>query len=285
MPWSLGPELRSNHKEFEEMKNYHGWLLSSVVALATLAAHPAAAADDGTKKTGIRFSLASMPMTIEGLEDAHISDWEKFGLGGSEGRMLLAMGDGNMASTAMPGLRFGGAYRLMPALDLGGECAFHFGDNLGANISASVDYYVWQTEGMRLGVQGRAGVLFASISLGDANILPGYTNPVIVNDDITVRNGDTLKAQLMGFSASGGISFEYDLNAEFSLRFDAGYQIGDLSGASVLIAGEGDDAGTEVKLDHPAIVKTDATSTQAGITPSGNGIGGGGGIGIVYRPK
>ena len=47
-------------------------------------------------------------------------------------------------------------------------------------------------------------------------------------------------------------------------------------------AGEGETA-VQVELSHAAIVKTDGSSTQAGVSPTGSSIGFIGGLSVVWR--
>ena len=233
------------------------------------------------KKGGLYIGVGSMPLIVEGMADAHVSDWEKFGLGGAEGRMMLAMADGNINSAALPGIEFGATYNLIPNLDVGLAMGFYVGDITGASVSLAADYYVWSNDTMRLGLRGSAGFAFGTMSLGTATILDGYTNPVVVDSDTVISDGDTLSAGVSGFVSGGEVSFEYHVNGDLSVRVHGGYQYGELTGGS-LDAGEGETA-VQVELSHAAIVKTDGSSTQAGISPTGSSIGFIGGLSVVWR--
>jgi hypothetical protein len=75
-----------------------------------------------------RLGVGAVPISISGLADAHVSDWQKFPIGGgSEGRVELPLGQGNL-SGLHPGVELGAAWPTsVPNLMLGGEIGFYPG--------------------------------------------------------------------------------------------------------------------------------------------------------------
>jgi hypothetical protein len=218
-----------------------------------------------------RLGVGAVPISISGLADAHVSDWQKFPIGGgSEGRVELPLGQGNL-SGLHPGVELGAAWPTsVPNLMLGGEIGFYPGAATGLRLMAGIDYFFHSTDTVDVGVSARVGLAGATVALGTAAQLPGYRRPVIT-DEGTFDDGAILSGTMGGLAVGAGLTGAYALNSSMSLRLDLGIQKSFFSGLSVT-AKSGEDT-VAFDSNSPAIVKTDGTATQANLNPSADATG------------
>ena len=105
------------------------------LSLSCLFATTAMAQDRQAKPPSqIHVGVAVVPFQIEGLVDAHISDWENYGLKSQnptseEARVALPLEQGNTDELGLlPGVRVGWVYDLVGPLTAVAEAGVHIGD-------------------------------------------------------------------------------------------------------------------------------------------------------------
>jgi hypothetical protein len=143
------------------------------------------------------------------------------------------------------------------------------------------DIYFVNQEWGRFGGMARVGLVAASMSAGEANVMPGYTSPV-ATDMGTIRNGDTVSASMSGLLTSAGMVAEFSISDTLSLRAETQFfygVLGDLKisarqpGASSSSSSSSSEDSVTIDVSDGSVVKTDGTSTQAGIDPTGASTG------------
>ena len=225
---------------------------------------------------------STTPIAVQGMEDVHISDWQRFGTGSEEGRVALNLSEGNTENPALPGGRGGASLSLAPFLDVVLEVAAHVGKLQVFSGSGGVDLYFLRQKSFRLGGFVRLGFLTATLDLGNLELIEGKTSPVIVDGVGNFSSDDTFSADLSGFLTQAGLSGEYYFTKQLGIRFDAGIQYA-LLNKFVIASGVGEGR-VELPVDHAAVVKpTLGSKTQAGISPEGVSLGLSAGVGVVWR--
>ncbi|MEC9465947.1 MAG: hypothetical protein VX834_09190 [Myxococcota bacterium] len=254
---------------------------TTLVALAILLVSTLLIAPAYAERTPGAFSVGfgTVPITVEGLTDVHVSDWETFGLGGAEGRIALPLSDGNTNAPMAPGIKLGYNYRLPQLVDVSFDLGIYVDNVAVLTLGFGADLYFVDQGWGRFGAMGRVGLIAASMSAGDANVLPGYASPVITSMG-TINNGDTVSAQMNGLLTSAGMVAEFSLTETMSVRAETQFFYGVLSDLKITARNPNTTSSTDstannVELDvtSSAVVKTDGTGTQAGIDPSGSSTG------------
>ncbi|MGM0558913.1 MAG: hypothetical protein ACQEVA_21170 [Myxococcota bacterium] len=235
--------------------------------------------------SGVFFGGGVFPLEVSGMENIHASDWQNYGLGASEGRVALPLGDGNMNGFAY-GLKLGfdtnqfeSVVKVPSWLMLAGDLGIYFGSmnvfamKLGANL-----HFV-DTEAFGLAFAPRGGFMLGFMGLGNVEVLPNKTPPVITENG-TLHEGDPIRANLPGFTASANMIADFRFTDNLGIRLDVGYQVAAMLGMSI---NSGTDGDVTLNMDDPALVEPDGSSTQAGLEPKGNAIGFVGTLGVFYR--
>lgn len=204
--------------------------------------------------------LAATPLTISGLRTVHVSDWEYYGTGPSEGRVSLPLGNGN-TSGLHAGLWLGyeGRFWALPVvLELGIAPGAVDIFSFGAGTSIPV------LHGSRwaLAATPKLGILSASVDMGKAKVLPGKTPPIITPIG-TFQEGDQVTASTGGLflQAAGTLSYRVREWPNIGIRAEAGVQLASLRDVSIE-AGD-----VDIPLGAPAVVKPDGSTEQAGVRP------------------
>lgn len=225
---------------------------------------------------------STSPMSIKGMSDVHVSDWETYGTGTSEGRMSLPLSEGNTTNPLLPGAKVGVAIDVAPFLDLNLDFSANFGNMTVLTATAGADIYLVELEHFRMGGMARMGVMLASMSAGSAQVLPGKTPPVIISSVGTFNTGDPISAELTGIVTQAGIVNEFYFRPDVGLRLEAGFQYAYISSLKIT-SGVGNNK-IELPVDHAAVVEpTEGSTTQANIAPQGQSLGLTAGIGLVFR--
>ena len=242
------------------------------------------------QQSAFSVGLSTVPIQLEGLEDIHVSDWENYGLGGAEGRIALPLSKGNTSAPAAPGVKIGYNYRLPQVLDLSFDLGIYHQNVSVITLGFGADLYIQSTDWVRWGVMGRFGFIGATMAGADAEVLSGYQAPVITNMG-TIRNGDRVSASMGGVLTSAGVVAEFPLSETLSFRAESQFFygiLGDLNisarapGATSSSSSSADNSVT-IDVDDPSVVKTDGSSTQAGIDPTGSSMGVSGSFALVWE--
>ncbi len=257
--------------------------LMSLCAASALAQH-----NSRRPPNQIHVGVAVLPFQIEGLVDAHISDWENYGLksqdpGSAEARVSLPLQEGNTDELGLlPGLRAGWVYDLLGPLTAVAEAGVHIGGPMTV-VTAQVgaDMFLVDGKKLKIGIPIRIGGLYATMDFGELEVISGYTPPVILTDadgnEQTFNNGDPLKAELSGPMVSAGLAAEGWLTPQLGVRAEVGFSMG-FFGDMKIRSGDQD-----IPIESNAIVKPDGSSDSAGLSPEGGSVGLSGFAGIVYR--
>ena len=253
-----------------------------LVAAFALTTTPALAQDWHSYQTSFFIETSTSPIQIKGMADVHVSDWQSFGTGSSEGRMELPLSGGNTNNPLMPGAKMGFAANVAPFLDLTLDFSINFSSMMVLTIAGGADIYLVEIDNFRMGAMVRLGYMMANLTAGEAQVLPGKTPPVIINDVGTFNTGDNISAELTGIVTQAGIVNEFYISPELGLRFEAGMQYAYINELNI-VTGTGDTR-IELPVDNAAVVEpVDGSTTQAGIDPKGQSLGLTASVGLVFR--
>lgn len=223
--------------------------------------------------------LFTMPLAASGLRDVDVSDWETCGLGdgGScpEGRVSLPLSAGNSEGQRF-GLRIGAEYALTADLWVDVRAALTVGTMTGGLFAIGATWVPLQFGDLQVGFGGKIGFVYAQMDFGQAQQIPGYTQPVITPMG-TFFDGDPLRASLSGFLAGAGATLSYPLMDRISLRIDAGLQYA--------ATGDLDIRGGDIDIDGDAaaVVLPGGGNTRAGKRGEGDAIGPYAMLGVAYQ--
>lgn len=179
--------------------------------------------------------ISMQQSSVSGLKNARLSDVQYYG--SSEGSLYLPLEQYNGDKPLIGGV-LGGRVKLTDQLvslaeidaTFGGAATFAVNINLGG-----IFYFV--NKNIHLGAGAKVGIYDYNVALGQAEILPGTTPPVILPEG-TIYNGDTISYSILGLSLNPFIDFNVDMGA-MAIGASVGYQIG-FSFKSSLDAKHGD---------------------------------------------
>ncbi len=238
----------------------------------------------------IHVGVAVVPFQLEGLVDAHISDYATAGVGlksenpnNPEARVSLPLEDGNTDELGLlPGVKVGWVYDLAGPLTAVAEAGVHIGGPMTV-VTAQVgaDMFIVDGKHFKIGIPVRVGGLYAVMDFGDLEVIDGYTPPVIIEDAAgetqTFSNGDSLQAELSGPMVSAGLAVEGWMTPQLGVRAELGFSMGFFGDMKVRSGNQ------DIPIESDAIVKPDGSSDPAGLAPEGGSFGLSGFAGIVYR--
>ena len=254
----------------------------ALVAAFALTTTPALAQDWTQYPYSFFIETSTSPIQIKGMADVHVSDWETFGTGSSEGRMALPLGEGNSNNPLMPGIKAGFSANVAPFVDLTLDFSVNFGSMMVLSVTGGADIFLVEVDNFRMGAMARIGYMMASLDAGTAQVLPGKTPPVIINDVGTFRTGDEISAELTGVITQAGLVNEFYISPDLGIRLEAGFQYAYINQLNIT-SGIGDEK-IELPVDNAAVVQPElGSTTQAGIDPKGQSLGLTAGIGLVFR--
>ena len=239
--------------------------LPKIIACAILVLLLCPAGTKGDVSLNVYAGGGTLPVTTAGFADLHLSDWEKYGTGGREGRVHLPFGDVNVDGQ-QPTFFLGVEGTEMPAqfeiqmtskdgLDYA-QLLFGWRFNLSEGYSHSFDFIP------------KFGVGVGFVEFGEVEILEGKTPPVIL-DKGTVDVGDEIRAELFGGVLQAVVSANIRVVDEVNILAQGGWNLAFLPDLDLRT--DPKNSGTdEVKFngDDEALVKPVIGSTeQAGVEP------------------
>ena len=245
-------------------------LVGSAVAIAINLIGVQASADDSvtTKQRDrgrVYGGIGTMPLSISGLADVHASDWENYGTGDMEGRVNLPLEGGNTSEIVRPGACVG--YEIdLGVLPVFGELSIFPGSMNVFTVLVGTKLGLLSGKDWSLGLAPGVGVMLATMELGEVEVIPGKTPPVITPMG-TFYEGDPLSASIGGLMLSGDVVFGMRLSDKLELRLKGGLQYA-LLGELQVKAGE-----VVLEQDAASLVRNDGSTTQAGIDPNGSSVG------------
>jgi len=210
--------------------------------------------------------LNSGSILSEDFSDFHISDWVRFGLGGAEGRVAMPLSEKDPEG-ANAGILLGAIVPVNDRMNGFAEVQAGLGETTMIGLYAGVTYNVINGEKFKLGLSPKIGYTGGVADFGELELIDGYTAPVII-DEGTFTNGDKISMDLSGFGVQIGLTPSFQLSEKLGLFFQAGYELSFSSDPVIKVEPAGGGDAIEIDMESSAIVKTDGSSTQAGISPS-----------------
>lgn len=215
-------------------------------------------------------------VSADGFADICLSDWPSYGLGSTEGRVLLELEKANGTGPAV-GLEAGCSLNLLPGLNgdlviqgaISANSATLFGGFIGASY-ALIDKPVF-----RLGLSGRIGYQFINIGLGKVKMMPGKTAPVITAIG-TFYVDDEISGSIGGVAVQPGLFAEYKVSNAFWLYSNLSWNQSFMDSLEIKVSRPDSESSSKpitISQESRYLVKNDGSSTQAGIRPEGNSIG------------
>jgi|TARA_Y100000310_G_scaffold141281_1_gene140702 hypothetical protein len=200
-------------------------------------------------------------ITTSEFQNFHLSDWEDYGLGGSEGRVSIPLGDKDPAGTNLSFLG-GGISPLSDNLNAIVEFQIGLGDISYTALYVGVTYNLINGESFKLGITPKAGYTLATADFGEIELISGYTPPVIIPEG-TFTNGDKLTMDMTGVGVQIGITPSIKINDQIGILVQAGYELSFASDPVIMVNDE-----IEIPMTATGVVKADGSGTQAGLNPT-----------------
>jgi hypothetical protein len=209
---------------------------------------------------------ANLPLEISGVEDIAVSDWQNYGLGIAEGRIVLPLSKGEIAGSqwgAVVGWRLPMHPRFSPLAEV--QVGLDSQATL-AQVFIGCDWKMMQMERFSLSLIPKIGWALGSVDFGSALVIPGKTAPVITPEG-TIYNGDEVMANMAGMAYQVGVRANYMFTDRIGFNFDLGWTQAMLDDFTI-------EAGNvELDKNSPAVVKNDGSATQVDIDPQASSQG------------
>ena len=167
---------------------------------------------------------ASMQQSsVSGLKNARLSDVEYYGA--NEGSLYLPL-EKNNGSKILFGAVVGGRAYLGDEFCALSELDVSFGGakTFAVNVNVGGLYYFVDSS-VRFGLGAKFGFYDYNINLGNAEVLPGTTPPVILPEG-TIYTGDPISYSILGMSLNPVVDFSVRMGDAISFGASVGYQIG-----------------------------------------------------------
>lgn len=218
--------------------------------------------------------ISYIPIKTVDFFDVHISDWERFGLGTSEGRVEVPLLDNAPGSS--PGLALGAHYFLNETWSGSVDLTYTFsGINL-IQALLGVHYKIMDGSKFSIALSPRIGYSMANGEIGTTEILPGKTPPVIL-DEGTFDADESLKVEFSGVLFQAGITPVFEVSDRLRIIANVNYGLNFARNAT-LRAG-----GIEIPFTSNGVVRSDGSNTQAGINPEVKNQGVGVSVSVAFR--
>ena len=172
-------------------------------------------------------------ITTSEFQNFHLSDWEDYGLGGSEGRVSIPLGDKDPAGTNLSFLG-GGISPLSDNLNAIVEFQIGLGNISYTALYVGVTYNLINGESFKLGITPKAGYTLATADFGEIELISGYTPPVIIPEG-TFTNGDKLTMDMTGVGVQIGITPSIKINDQIGILVQAGYELSFASDPVIMV--------------------------------------------------
>ena len=237
-----------------------------IIACATLVILFCPAGSKGQVGLNVYAGGGTLPVRTDGFADLHLSDWEKFGTGGAEGRVHLPFGDVNVDGQ-QPSFFIGVEGTELPALF---EIQMASKDGLDyAQLLVGWRFHLREGSSYSLDFIPKLGAGVGLVEFGEVEILEGKTPPVVL-DKGTVHVGDKIRAELFGGVLQAAVSANITLAGGVNILAQGGWNLAFLPDLDLRTDPKDSDF-DEVKLngDDEALVKPEIGSTeQAGVEPN-----------------
>lgn len=193
-------------------------LLILAVAMASVSASSFATANIDWAFYG---GLTLHQYSLKDFKNVRLSDYETHPY--NEGSLMLPLADQNGSGMGF-GLTVGARGNLSDSFDMIGEVTASMAGKSGVfgNVAVGAIYNFTNAK-YRIGAGGKVGYFMYSKSLGHAQILPGTTPPVMLNEG-TIRNGDALSYTVSGLSLTPVLDCSFRISRNIAVGIQAGYQ-------------------------------------------------------------
>ena len=246
----------------------------NLLGLFLIFASVANAQFDMTKLT-VYGGVSILPVKTVDFEDFHISDWENYGLGTSEGRVLVPL-ETNKPKSMSIGVLLGANYELSEKLNALLEINYAVSGISITQALVGINYSLVDNDKISLGFTPKVGYTIASAEFGAIEVLPNKTPPVILPEG-TFYEGDLLTMEMAGINVQLGFNAKYKITEQIGAFANVYYGLSFGSEGALMASG------LEIPMTANGVVKNDLTSTQAGISPNVKIQGLGFGLGVAYK--
>jgi len=212
-----------------------------------------------------------------------ISDWEEYGLltqGGAEGRVTVDLA-ANKPGPINFGINLGAEYSLSEKFSALAEAQYNVSGISLLGVYAGINYDIVKTEKFSLGITPKIGYNVGGADLGTVSILPGYIPPVDLGEKGVFNDGDALRLDFSGLAINLGIRPRFMITENIGIHSLIGYNLGFTSSDGIVATTE--EGEVVIPMTSGAIVRSDGSGTQAGISPTLTSNGLSVQLGIVYK--
>lgn len=239
-----------------------------------------------SSKITIYASFAPYSVSTTEFNNFDISDWQNYGLKSTnpanvEGRVRVPLTDMKVKGT-YSGALLGGQYEISKNISTIAEFRYGLKANrtlVGGAIGINYDFIT--IESFKLGITPKIGYNSSTLNLGQISLIGGYNPPVIIQQG-TFFDGDNLSMKINSIEAQISISQTMIVTNNLSLLGQIGYSLSFGSTPKLTVATKNGNT-FDLDMTDKAVVKSDLSGTQAGITPAATVQGLVFSIGIGYK--
>ncbi len=242
----------------------------TVAVIVLFAGMIAAQADESpVRPLTVYLGMGTSPLETVDFVDFHVSDWEKYGLGGAEGRVSLPLSERAYSGQA-GGILLGIESEIQEGISVFAEGAVFVpsDDFIVGELSLGPRFFKKASKAT-LSISPKIGYILGNVGFGKVNLIEGTTAPVIL-DEGTFNVGDEIRTDISALSYGLTGKADYSLGDKFGLYLEVGYKGGISDDAEVVTNPEGNPENkTSIKLDSPAVVNP-ASPTDEDYPTTGN---------------
>lgn len=219
---------------------------SALLAALVLLFNTPTYAQDPDTGVRLRVGLEAIPVEIRGVRDVHVSDWELYGTGETEGRVALPLS-----------LGLQDAYRY--ALSMGVSAPYRYGSIITdlavspfgrlkyGQITGGFQIPLYTLPSLEFHVQPHLRFVRASTRIGQVKKLENKLSPVITSDG-HFYVGDEISASLSGVALGVNGVGVMPISNHSTFFIELGYRAFVMSDVSIRVGGE------LLKLNSPVVV-------------------------------
>ena len=217
----------------------------------------------------------SIPLSVSGLRDVHVSDWELYGTGVMEGRAEINLSQSNTKNNNANGGVIEIGYKIRKLFGTMLEIPFTVNNkSFGFGLNYGFKFYLLSTNRFSLGVVPKSGFCFVSLSGTKVVMLPNKTPPIITKK-YTFYEGDPVSGGATGGMFAVSIESEFRIHKKYCITGNIGYQTSIFSQPNIWIGK--DKNCKEFKISDPEIIEVlnnpDGTVSNANFTGKVEGKG------------
>ncbi|MGD9200471.1 MAG: hypothetical protein PVI26_02820 [Chitinispirillia bacterium] len=221
---------------------------------------------------------SSIPLSVSGLRDVHVSDWELYGTGVMEGRAEVNLSESNTENNNSHGAVIEIGYKSGKLFGTMLEIPFTFNKkSFSFGLNYGFKFYLLSTNRFSLGVVPKSGFRFVSLSGTKVVMLPNKTPPIITKN-YTFYEGDPVSGGATGGTFAITVESELRVHKKYSITGNIGYQTSIFSKPNIWIGK--DENCKEFKISDPEIIEVQ--NNPNGTVANANFTGQVEGKGIIF---